>query len=51
MSSKKIQFSLPTKLVDELQLLSKEKQLTKSVLVALALEEYLKNQRKEKNRA
>lgn len=42
MAGKKIQTTLPEKIVEKLEKISKEKGLTKSVIIALALEEYIK---------
>ena len=49
MAGKKIQITLPEPMLVELERLSQEKGMSKSVLLAMALEQYLKSQRKEKN--
>lgn len=49
MAGKKIQITLPEPMLVELERLSQEKGMAKSVLLAMALEQYLKSQRKEKN--
>ena len=45
MAGKKIQITLPEQLSDALEKISQEKGLTKSVLLALALEDFLKKQK------
>jgi metal-responsive CopG/Arc/MetJ family transcriptional regulator len=48
MAGKKYQITIPEPIAEQLEKVSHEKGLSKSVLLAIALEEYLKNQRKDK---
>lgn len=48
MAGKRYQFTVPEPIAEELEKVSKEKGMSKSIIISIALEEYLKTQRKEK---
>lgn len=48
MAGRRYQFTVPEPIAEELEKISKEKGMSKSIIISIALEDYIKNQRKEK---
>ena len=47
--TKKLQITISTKTVDELEKFAEERQLTKSIIIQLAIEQYIENKKESTN--